>query len=76
MIRNIQSIAKFVAVLRGKLRGGRIKGVFIQEINCDFAGPKRAGRNNGVAIFKFALLYTRYGGFGQREVSTRPFYSP
>ena len=35
------------------LQGGRIKhvkGFYIQEIKCDFAGPKRGGRNNGVAI--------------------------
>ena len=57
MICDIQSMAEFVAVMRGKilkqidaqgsqnlavvpLQGGHIKGVFIQEIKCDFARPK------------------------------------
>ena len=67
MICNIQSIAEFVAIMRGKitkkigaqrsqnlavglLRSGLIEGVFVQEIKCDFAGPKRGGHNNRVAV--------------------------
>ena len=81
MICNIQSIAEFVAVMRGKitkkigargtqnlavLRGGRLKGVFIQEIKCDFVGPKRGGRINGVAVrrgstvFRFKVLILKW----------------
>ena len=68
MICNIQSIAEFVAVMRGtitkkigawgsqNLRGDRIKGFL-------FAGPKRGGRNNGVAVRRCCTVKSYSSGF-------------
>ena len=42
-----------------KSQGGRIKEVFLQEIKCDFAGTKRGGRNNRVAVRRGSTVLLR-----------------